>query len=182
MNCSTPGFPLLHCLPEFAQTRVYWISNAIQPSHPLSPQQFHSRAYIWKKLTEKETLTPMFIAALFTIGKIWKQSKCPKDEWLKKMVCVCVLHIQWNTVMVVVIYSLSHVQLCNPMDSSPLDSSVHGIPPARILERVANSFSRGSSWPRNQSCFSCIGRWILYCWAAGKPTVKYCCCGGCCCC
>ena len=87
----------------------------------------------------------MFIAALFTIGKIWKQSKCPKDEWLKKMVCVCVLHIQWNTVMVVVIYSLSHVQLCNPMDSSPLDSSVHGIPPARILERVANSFSRGSS-------------------------------------
>ena len=37
MNCSTPGFPVLHCLPEFAQTDVHWLSDAIQPSHPLSP-------------------------------------------------------------------------------------------------------------------------------------------------
>ena len=35
MDCSTPGFPVLHCLPEFAQTYVHWVSNAIQPSHPL---------------------------------------------------------------------------------------------------------------------------------------------------
>ena len=38
MDCSTPHFPVLHYLPEFAQTRVHWISDAIQPSHPLSPQ------------------------------------------------------------------------------------------------------------------------------------------------
>ena len=37
MGCSTPGFPVLHCLPEFAQTHVHWINDAIQPSHPLSP-------------------------------------------------------------------------------------------------------------------------------------------------
>ena len=37
VECSTPGFPALHHLPEFAQTRVPWISDAIQPSHPLSP-------------------------------------------------------------------------------------------------------------------------------------------------
>ena len=36
MNCNTPGFPVLHYLPEFAQTHVHWISDAIQPSHPLS--------------------------------------------------------------------------------------------------------------------------------------------------
>ena len=36
MNCSTPGFPVLHHLPEFAQTHVHWVSDAIQPSHPLS--------------------------------------------------------------------------------------------------------------------------------------------------
>ena len=64
------------------------------------------------------------------------------------MVCVCVcvcvcVHIKWNTVTVVVIYSLSHVQLCNPMDCS-LSDPVHGISQARILEWVANSFSRGS--------------------------------------
>ena len=36
MNCSMPGFPVLHYLPEFAQTHVHWICDAIQPSHPLS--------------------------------------------------------------------------------------------------------------------------------------------------
>ena len=37
MDCSTPGFPVLHRLPEFAQTHVHWVGDAIQPSHPLSP-------------------------------------------------------------------------------------------------------------------------------------------------
>ena len=37
MDCSTPGFPVLHYLPEFAQTHVHWVDDAIQPSHPLSP-------------------------------------------------------------------------------------------------------------------------------------------------
>ena len=36
VDCSTPGFPILHHLPEFAQTQVHWVSDAIQPSHPLS--------------------------------------------------------------------------------------------------------------------------------------------------
>ena len=39
-----------------------------------------------KTFTEKDTCTHMFIAALFTIAKTWKQPKCPKtDEWIKKM-------------------------------------------------------------------------------------------------
>ena len=37
MDCSTPGFPVLHHLQEFAQTHVHWVSDAIQPSHPLLP-------------------------------------------------------------------------------------------------------------------------------------------------
>jgi len=36
MNCSTPGLPVHHQLPEFAQTHVHWIGDAIQLSHPLS--------------------------------------------------------------------------------------------------------------------------------------------------
>ena len=36
VNCSTPGFPVLHYLLEFAQTYVHWVSDTIQPSHPLS--------------------------------------------------------------------------------------------------------------------------------------------------
>ena len=37
MDCSRPGFPVLHYLPELAQTHVHWVSDAIQPSHPLPP-------------------------------------------------------------------------------------------------------------------------------------------------
>ena len=36
-NCSTPGFPVLRYLLEFAQTHVHWVDDAIQPSYPLSP-------------------------------------------------------------------------------------------------------------------------------------------------
>ena len=37
MDCSTPGFPVLHYFLEFVQTHVYWVGDAIQPFHPLSP-------------------------------------------------------------------------------------------------------------------------------------------------
>ena len=44
-------------------------------------------------LIHRGTCTPMFIAVLSTIAKVWKESKCPStDEWIKKM-----WHIQWNT-------------------------------------------------------------------------------------
>ena len=36
MNCSTPGLPVHHQLPESTQTHVHWVSDSIQPSHPLS--------------------------------------------------------------------------------------------------------------------------------------------------
>ena len=36
INRSTPGLPVHHHLPEFTQTHVHWVSDAIQPSHPLS--------------------------------------------------------------------------------------------------------------------------------------------------
>ena len=35
MDCSTPGLPVHHQLPEFTQTHVHWVSEAIQPPHPL---------------------------------------------------------------------------------------------------------------------------------------------------
>ena len=36
MDCSTPGLPVHHQLPEFIQSHVHWVGDAIQPSHPLS--------------------------------------------------------------------------------------------------------------------------------------------------
>ena len=83
-------------------------------------------------------------------------------------VCVCVF---------IYVGVCAHTQmcptLCNPMNCSLPGSSVYGISQERILESVAISFSRGSSWSQDRthiSCVSCIVRLILY----------HCCC--CCCC
>ena len=59
----------------------------------------------------------------------------------------------------------SCLTLCDPIDSSPPGSSVHGILQVRILERVAMPSSRGSSQPRDRTCMSyvsCLGRRVLY--------------------
>ena len=61
MDCSTPGFPVLHYLLEFAQTHVRWVGDALQPSHPLltpSPPTFN--------LSEHLSLFPM--SQLFESG------------------------------------------------------------------------------------------------------------------
>ena len=54
MDCSTPGLPVHHQLPELAQTHVHWVGDAIQPSHPLlspSPPTFslsqHQGLFQW---------------------------------------------------------------------------------------------------------------------------------------
>ena len=64
-----------------------------------------------------------------------------------------------------VLVSQSCLTLCDPMDSSSPGSSVHGILQARILEWVAIPFSRGSSWPRDQTLVSCIPGRFFTIWA-----------------
>ena len=50
--------------------------------------------YLDKTTIQKDTCTPMFTVALFTIAKTWKQPKCPlTDDWIK-MWCI---YTQWNT-------------------------------------------------------------------------------------
>ena len=65
--------------------------------------------------------------------------------------------------------------LCNPMDGSPPGSTVHGIFQAKILEWIANSFSRGSSWPKDWTLVSFIGKWILHQCATWEAHVIYVC-------
>ena len=69
-------------------------------------------------------------------------------------------------IVIVVVYLPVNVWLfCNSMDCSWPGSSVHGILHIGIVEWVAISYSRGSSQPKDQTCISCIGRWIIYHWA-----------------
>ena len=90
--------------------------------------------------------TPVFIAALFSIAKTWKEPKCPAtDDWLRKMWYVC-MHAKLLQLCLI---------LCHPTGHSPPGSSVHGILQAGILKWVAVPSSRGSSQPRNHTQVSC---------------------------
>ena len=62
--------------------------------------------------------------------------------------------------------------LCDPLDCSPLGSSVHRISQARILEWVALPFSRGSSWPRDQTCIPALAGRFFTTEPSGKLTLK----------
>ena len=76
---------------------------------------------------------------------IWNQSvvPCPVLTVLSlHFFCLC--------------FVVSRVQLWNSMESSLPGSSIHGTFQERILEWMAISYSRGSSWPRDQTCISCI--------------------------
>ena len=67
--------------------------------------------------------------------------------------------------MCVCVCAQSCPTLCDPIYCSPPSSSLHGVFQGRILEWVAISYSRRSSWPKDQtyvSCASCLGRRILY--------------------
>ena len=66
----------------------------------------------------------------------------------------------------------SCLTVCDPMDCSPPGSSVHGILQARTLQWVATLPSRGSSRRRDQTCVSCVGRWVLYHWASWEAILR----------
>ena len=75
MDCSTPGFTDLHCLLEFAQTQVHWVSVAISPSHPLSPPSppalnlpWHQGLFQW-------------VDSLHQVAKYWNFSINPSNEF-----------------------------------------------------------------------------------------------------
>ena len=59
MDCSTPGFPVLHYLPEFAQTHVHRVGDAIQPSHPLSSPSLLPSVFPSIRVISNESALPI---------------------------------------------------------------------------------------------------------------------------
>ena len=83
MDCSMPGFPVFHHIPEFAQTLVYWVSEGIQPSHPLlSPSppvlnlSLRWRLFWW-----------VGSALLIRWPKYWSFSVSPSNEYSGLISC-----------------------------------------------------------------------------------------------
>ena len=65
---------------------VWWFLKKLKTELPYDPAIPLLGIYPEKTIIQKETCTTVFIAALFTIARTWKQPKCPlTDEWIKKM-------------------------------------------------------------------------------------------------
>ena len=97
------------------------------------------------------------------------------DRAVRKIMC------SWDKVIISHIWSKSSsvctqscLILCDPMGYSVPCSSACGIFQARILKGVAISSCKGSSRPRDWTCISCIGRWILYHWATREAQCILC--------
>ena len=76
MNCSTPGFPVLHYLSEFAQTHVHWVSHDIQPSHPVSPFSSCPQSF---PASESFLISWLFVSCTQSIGASTSTSVFPMN-------------------------------------------------------------------------------------------------------
>ena len=99
MDCSTPGLPVSHQLPEFTQIHVHWVGDAIQPSHPLlspSPPTFnlsqHQGLFKWVSFfasggqnigaSASTSVLPMNIQDWFPLG--WTGWISLQSKWVSE--------------------------------------------------------------------------------------------------
>ena len=85
MDCSMPGFAVLHHLPELAQTHVHWVSDAIQPSRPLS---FPSPAF---NLSQHQGLF-QWVSSSHQVAKV---SISPSNEYSR----LILFRIDWSDLL-----------------------------------------------------------------------------------
>ena len=76
-----PVFPVLHCLPEFAQTHVHWVGDAIQPSHPLSSPS----PFAFSLSQHQEPLVTQTVKSMPAVWETRVQFLCWEDPLEKEM-------------------------------------------------------------------------------------------------
>ena len=116
----------------------------------------HSKKHDWSDLAAAASLHIALHKQIFLLLRDFPFCLRPNWNWLLKSGWMPLSKAEktstWviSTYMCVCTKSLQLcLTLCDPMDRSPPGSSIHGILQARILEWVAMSSSRGSSWPRD---------------------------------
>ena len=137
MNCSMPGFAVHHQLPEFTQTHVHRVSDAIQPSYPL--------LFPFPAFNLSQGLF-QWVSSSHQVAKVLEfQFQHQSFQWIA------------------IAKSLqSCPTLCDPIDGSPPGSAIPGILQARTPEWVAISFSNAWKWKVKVKSLSHV--WLLATW------------------
>ena len=95
-DCSTPRFPLFHHLPEFAQTHVCRVSDAIQPSHPLSSPSPPSLSCTPGACTGRHTgRLPLPLSSPF-VGIAVKKAECRRIDAFELWCWRRLLRVPWT--------------------------------------------------------------------------------------
>ena len=186
MDCSMPGFPVLHYVPEFAQTHIHWVSDATQSSHPLLPPSPPalsfptSGSFPMSQLfasggqrigaSASASVLPMNIQSWFSLGLTGLISMLSKGH-SRVFSNTTVQKHQFTCFSLYMKLKVKVPQSC-PTLWDPMDYTVHGILQARILEGVAFPFSRGSSQLRDRTRVSSIAGRYFTLWAnQGSPSL-----------
>ena len=123
MDCSTPGFPILHYLPKFAQTHVHWVDKAIQPCHPLLPPSppalslyQHESLFWWvsslhqvaKVLTLRDWLRASYSTTDREVSNYWSANNLSPSHSVKSRL-PCISDIGFDHVMILDLLDLWNV-------------------------------------------------------------------------
>ena len=165
MGCSSPGFPVPHYLPVFAQTPVPWVSDAIQPSHPLPPPSppalslsHHQGLFQWvssshqvakglKLQVQHQYFQWIFRIDFLGIEDSEESSPTPQLESISFSLLNLLYHPTLTSVRAAAAKSLQLCPtLCDPIEGSLPGFPVPGILQTRTLEWVAIFFSNAWKW------------------------------------
>ena len=110
IDCSIPGFLVLHYLPEFAQTHVHWVSDANQPSHPIFPNTIVKWISYRNQTEASGILISIFICIhVFRILQLDSYHKSGEIAWIRHLrwkfhgrMFACVIQLLWQLVFTLI--------------------------------------------------------------------------------
>ena len=153
MDFSTPGFPVLHDLLEFAQTHLLWISDAIQPSHPVSspsPPAFN--------LCHHQSLS-QWIGSSHPVAQVLAQHPSSSRHWIKSA-ALCLIIILSSGFLVV-----QCLRICLPTQGTRFSPWLGKIPHA------AGQLSPGTQLLKpSRACVPQLEKWPQ--WEAYAPQLE----------
>ena len=165
---------------KFRRTYTHTLEDfvKVKAMNGVTPAQFRN---MWddQKLEDKRKHPPLEV----TEG-VWPDWHLAASRTVEEYIFGCFKPHSWKVIYypneftsdlifrIVVLVAQSCLTLCDQV-SSPPGFSVHGILQARILERVAISFSRGSSKPRDQTQVSCTASRFFSIWATREAQYSF---------
>ena len=162
----THGIQVMHLLYFRVSVHISSMVFQIQTENSLpSTWVYRKNQWINCKWSDK-LFTIMNTLILLTLKKGFISSTFPNVQW--GFLCGWQRLLSLSNIMLV---AQSCPTFCNTMGCSLLGSSVHGVFQARILEWVAMPFSKGSSWPRDQTEVSCVAGRFFTIWTTWEASI-----------